>query len=297
MAGVFVMDLEALPRYINERRVRIQWNGCFTSGYSSVRGTEPGIQDTFFAVASLKMLNAASPDDEIVSFIRNHEHLDLNRAYYAAGCLRLAGCIPELNGGKLEWWYRGEHHEIDCFIPGTPLIRYFEYDLYGMYGSSIFSSSLGTLLKRLKLGAVSSGEEMDGIVRSALLLLEGSRELVRAHISLEILDAIAERGFLVKLPESHIKPLSRLLESCETVRGYTPTPESTTETLESTYAGCMIARRLKEREPPGLRSFVDLLQNDNGGFRRSPFGGISALEHCYLALRVAGRDRESDSVR
>lgn len=293
------MDLEALLRYINERRVRIQLNDCFMSGYSSVRGTEPGIQDTFFAIASLKMLNAACPDDEIVSFIRNHDHLDLSRAYYAAGCLRLAGCMPELIDGKLEWRYRGEHHDIECFIPRTPLIRYFEYDLYGMYGSSIFSSSLGTLLKRLVLGAVSPDEEIEGIVRSALLLLEGSRELVRAHMALEILDAISERGSLVKLPESHIKILSRLLERCETARGYTPTPESTTETLESTYAGCMIARRLKYREPRGLRSFVDLLQNDNGGFRRSPFGGISALEHCYLALRVAGfgRDHESWSVR
>ncbi|MCQ8903347.1 MAG: hypothetical protein NQU42_04565 [Methanothrix sp.] len=286
------MNLEALLRYINERRVRIHWKDSFMSGFSSVRGTEPSIQDTFFAMACLRMLNAASPDDEIVSFICSHDHLDLSRAYYAAGCLRLAGCMPELNDGKLEWRYRGEHREIECFIPQTSLIRYFEYDLYGMYGSSIFSSSLGTLLKRLELGAVNSDEDMERIVRSAFLLLEKSRQLVRAHMALEILDAIDKRGFPVKLPESHVKNLSRLLESCETGRGYTPTPESTTETLESTYAGCMIARHLKKREPQGLRSFVDLLQNDNGGFRRSPFGGISTLEHCYLALRVAGGGRD-----
>lgn len=286
------MNLEALLSYINDRRVRIYWKDCFTSGYSSVRGIEPGIQDTFFAIASLKMLNAASPNDEIVCFILNHDYLDLSRAYYAAGCLKLAGCMPELNKEKLEWQYLGEHHAIECFIPQTPLIKYFEYDLYGMHASSIFSSSLGTLLKRMELGAVNSDGEIESIRRSALLLLENTRDLVRAYVALEILEAIAKRGRMVILPESHIKTLSRLLESCETGRGYTPNPESTTETLESTYAGCMIARRIKHREPLGLRSFVDLLQNENGGFRRSPFGGISALEYCYLALRVAGCGRD-----
>ncbi|MCX8207019.1 MAG: hypothetical protein N3G75_04210 [Methanothrix sp.] len=285
---VFVLNLEALLRYINERRVRIDWNDCIKSGYSSVRGTEPSIQDTFFAIASLKMLNAESPDDEIVCFILDSDYLDLSRAYYAAGCLKLAGCIPQLNDGKLELQYRGEHHAIECFIPKTPLIKYFEYDLYGMHASSIFSSSLGTLLKRLELGALSSDEDVESIRRSALLLLEKSRELVRAYMALEILERIAKIDGQKKLSELQITQLISLLERCETGRGYTPNPESNTETLESTYAGCMIARRIKHREPPGLRSFVDLLQNDNGGFRRSPFGGISALEHCYLALRVAG---------
>lgn len=287
-----MLNLEALLRYINERRVRIHWKDCFTSGYSSVRGTEPSVQDTFFAIASLKMLNAESPDDEVVCFILNHDYFDLSRAYYAAGCLKLAGCMPELNDGKLEWLYRGEHHAIECFIPRTPLIKYFEYDLYGMHASSIFSSSLGTLLRRLELGAVSPDEDVESIRRSALLLLEKSRELVRAYMALEILEGIAKRAGQAKLSEFHITQLMRLLESCETGRGYTPNPESTTETLDSTCAGCMIARRIKHREPPGIRSFVDLLQNDNGGFRRSPFGGISALEHCYLALRVAGYGRD-----
>jgi hypothetical protein len=34
----------------------------------------------------------------------------------------------------------------------------------------------------------------------------------------------------------------------------------------------------------GITSFIDSLQNENGGFRGSQFGGISTLESCYLAL-------------
>lgn len=282
------MDIDSLLRYIKERQVV---DGC-ASGYSSVRGTPPSIQDTFFAIASLKMLHAESPDGEIVSFIGRSEYLDLNRAYYSSKCLELAGCRAELKDGKLRWKYLGDTHEISCFIPATPLESYFEYDLYGMYGSSIFSSSLGTLLKRIELG---EGEISDGIVRSALFILEDCQDITRAYMTLEILDAIRRRGYEVKISASHIKKLSRLLEGCKTRIGYTSNPEATIQTLESTYAGSMIARKLGHPEPEGIELFVTSLQNENGGFRRSPFGGISTLEFCYLALCILFRGRH-DSI-
>jgi hypothetical protein len=55
-------------------------------------------------------------------------------------------------------------------------------------------------------------------------------------------------------------------------------------TLESTYAGHRIAQYVKNPDHLGIASFIDSLQNANGGFRGSQFGGISTLESCYLAL-------------
>ncbi len=286
--GGNIVDIDSLLSYIKERQVI---EDC-ASGYSSVRGTPPSIQDTFFAMASLKMLHADSPDREIIKFISRSEYLDLNRAYYASKCLELAGCRAELKDGRRRWQYLGDAHEIVCFVPNTPLESYFEYDLYGMYGSSIFSSSLGTLLKRIELGG---GEISDGIVRSSLLILGDCQDIIRAYMAFEILEAIRRRGYEVELSASHIKKLSKLLEGCKTRSGYTSNPEATIQTLESTYAGSMIARKLGHPEPEGLEIFVGSLQNENGGFRRSPFGGISALEFCYLALCILFRGRH-DSI-
>jgi hypothetical protein len=57
-------------------------------------------------------------------------------------------------------------------------------------------------------------------------------------------------------------------------------------TLDSIYAGHRVARYIGVPDPLGIGNFIDSLQNENGGFRRTPFGGISTLESCYLALSI-----------
>ena len=99
------------------------------------------------------MLKADSPDGEIVHFLSEYDNFDFNGAYYAMKCLKLAGAKVDLQGGKLWWRYREDEQQRPCAIPTTPLIRYFKYELYGMYGSSIFSSSLSAILKRIEMGA------------------------------------------------------------------------------------------------------------------------------------------------
>lgn len=274
-------DIEALIRYIEEREIK---DGC-CSGYSFVRELPPTIRDTFFAQSCLKMLKADSPDDEIISFLAGYSSFDFNGTYYAMKCLKLAGAKVNYQDGKLWWCYSGNEQERPCSIPSTPLIRYFKYDLYGMYGSSIFSSPLSAVLKRIELDANSI---VNGLVNSTVALLHmGSRQdIMSTYMALEILKAMEKRGYSVKLSSSHIELVSGFLKLCTTRKGYVGNPTATSVTLESTYAGHKIARYFKIPDPAGIKLFVDSLQNANGGFRGSQFGGISTLESCYLAMSI-----------
>jgi hypothetical protein len=274
-----VPDIQALIRYINERRIKEDGG----SGYSFVRELPPTIRDTFFALACLKMLKVDSPDGEIVNFLSEHENFDFNGAYYAMKCLKLAGAKVDLQGGKLWWCYRGDEQMRPCAIPTTPLIRYFKYELYGMYGSSIFSSSLSSILKRIELGA---DHLSTGLVNSTIARLDmgGQQDIMVTYMALEILNAMEKRDYPITLSSSRIEQILAFLKRCTTRKGYVANSTTNSVTLESTYAGHRIARHLKIPDPLGITSFIDSLQNQNGGFRGSPFGGISTLESCYLAM-------------
>jgi hypothetical protein len=274
-------DIKALIRYIDERRIKEDSK----SGYSFVRGLPPTIRDTFFASACLNMLKADPPYDEIIHFLSEYHKFDFNGAYYALKCLRLAGAEASYRDGKLWWRYRGDKQQRPCEIPTTPLIRYFKYELYGMYGSSIFSSSLSAVLKRIELNADNISNRL---VNSTLAFLDTSyrQDIMSIYIALEILRALENRGYPIKLSSSHMEQISDSLKHCTTRKGYVAHPTAYPETLESTFAGHRIAQYLKIPDPLGIVSFIDSLQNYNGGFRRSQFGGISTLELCYLALSI-----------
>ena len=207
-------------------------------------------------------------------------------------CLKLAGAKVDFKKGKLLWCYLGDEQQRPCAIPTTPLIRYFRCELYGMYGSSIFSSSLGAILKRIELGAILKRIELgadhlsNGLVNSTISLLDtgGCKDIMVTYMALEILNSMEKRNYPIILTSSHIGQILAFLKRCTTRKGYVANPTTSSVTLESTYAGHRIARYLKIPDPLGITSFIDTLQNQNGGFRISSFGGISTLESCYLAM-------------
>jgi hypothetical protein len=272
-------DIKALIRYIDERRIREN----NLSGYSFVRELPPTIRDTFFALACLKMLKADSPDDEIISFLSKYDQFDFSGAYYAMKCLKLAGAEVDYHDGKLRWIYHEDEQQRPCAVPNTPLIRYFKGELYGMYGSSIFSSSLSAVLKRIELGADSIDS---GLVNLTLALLDMSnrQDVMSTYMAIEILDAMEKRSYPITLSSSYIEQISDFLKHCTTRKGYVGNPTASSVTLESTYAGHRIAQYVKIPDPLGIASFIDSLQNENGGFLGGQFGGLSTLESCYLAL-------------
>jgi len=273
-------NISALKQYINERRIK-ENNG---SGYSFVRELPPNIKDTFFGVSCLKMLNAESHDDEIVRFLSSYDNLDFNGAYYAMKCLMLAGADVQFEKGVLRWRYDGIEQAKPCAVPSTPLIRYIKYEVYGAYGSSIFSSPLSALLKRIEL---SEQNINSSLANSVLTLLSSNRlDIMTAYMAFEILKAISKRCHFEVITSTTIEEVKSFLSRCTTRTGYVASPTSSSETLDSTYAGHNIAWNIGIPDPLGISSFIDSLQNENGGFRQAPFGGISTLESCYLAMSI-----------
>lgn len=274
-------DYKALIRYINERQIDVDGG----RGYSFVRDLTPTIRDTFFAISCLKMMEEDSPDSEVVHFLSKYDKFDFNGAYYAMKCLRLIGADVSYKDGALRWIYQGDEQQKSCQVPNTPIICYFKYQLYGMYGSSIFSSSLSAVLKRIELGG---NIISNGLVNSVIALLDMNcrQDLMSIYIAVEILDALEKRGYPIVLTSLHTDLIRDFLRHCATKKGYMANPTSSSVTLESTFAGHMIAQFLKIPDPLGTSSFIDSLQNENGGFRRSQFGGISTLESCFLALSI-----------
>ncbi len=274
-------DIKALIRYIDERQIKENAG----SGYSFVRELPPTIRDTFFALACLKMLKADSPDGEIIRFLSEYDQFDFNGAYYAMKCLKLAGAKVDYQDGNLRWIFKGDEQQRPCAVPTTPPILYFKYELYGMYGSSIFSSSLSAVLKRIELATDSIDS---GLVNLTLALLDMSnrQDIMSTYIAIEILNAMEKRSYPITLSSSYIEQISDFLKRCTTRKGYVGNPTASSVTLESTYAGHRIAQYVKNPDPLGIAFFIDSLQNANGGFRGSQFGGISTLESCYLALSI-----------
>lgn len=274
-------DLKTLIGYIEKRQVKEER----IIGYSFVRDLPANIRDTFFAMACLKMLDADSPDEEIVNFLSNYEQFDLNGAYYAMKCLILAGAQVDFKEGSLHWIYQGDRQQRPFSIPTTPLINYFRYELYGMYGSSIFSSTLGAVLKRIELGANSIDSRLLKMTLD-LLDTDNHQDIMSIFMALEILHAMEKRSYRISISSYHIQHISDFLKRCKTRKGYVGNPTASSVSLESTYAGHRIAQYIRVPDPLGIRSFIDSLQNENGGFRGSQFGGISTLESCYLALSI-----------
>lgn len=274
-------DIKALIRYINRCQIKDDWE-C---GYTFSRESQPNIQDTFFALACLKMLKADSPDGEIVHFLSGYDNFDFNNAYYAVKCLRLAGANATFQEGLLRWCYSGDKQARPCTIPSTPLLMYFGPEMCRRYGSSIFSASLCAVFKRIELGA---DQISNGLVHTTFAFLNmGSRlDIISICIALEILKSMERRGYTVNLSPYYIELISAFLKRCTARKGYVANPTVSSPTLESTYAGHRIARHLKITDPLGIPAFIDSLQNQNGGFRMLPFGGISTLESCYLAMSI-----------
>jgi hypothetical protein len=286
--GGVMPHLKALIQYINERKV--QEDGAV--GYSFVRGLEPNIRDTYFALFCLKSLKVSLPGHELVKFISSYQSFSLNGAYYASKSLEQIGAKVQFQDGMLMWRHHGTEEARHCEIPPTPITSYLKYNIYGMYGSSIFSSPLSSVLKLIELGAAKTSSALANSIY-AFIKPGSHRDIMILYICMEILAAMRDQGHPARLRPSDSKEIEGFLQRCTTRKGYLATPNAISPTLYSTYAGHSIAVHCHISDPQGTISFIDSLQNPNGGFRLTPFGGISTLESCYLAMSIICDNRSS----
>ena len=88
-----------------------------------------------------------------------------------------------------------------------------------MYSSSIFSSSLSAVIKRIELGA----DRIDSVLVNltlALLDMSNRQDIMSTYMALEILDTISKSGYPVTLSSSYVDQISEFLKRCTTRKGY-----------------------------------------------------------------------------
>ena len=129
-----------------------------------------------------------------------------------------------------------------------------------------------------------------GAVNSVIALLSkySGQVLMVVYALLEVLEATNRKGHVAPLTSQLTQQIKAFLKRCTTRKGYVTNLTSSSVTLEGTYAGHKVGQYLGLQDPPGILSFIDTLQNENGGFRRSESSGASTLENCYLAVSTYG---------
>jgi len=85
--------------------------------------------------------------------------------------------------------------------------------------------------------------------------------------------------------------LERFVRSCEhSDGGFSATPHTCMVYLEDIYAGCMLEHMIGRTPRASNMQAISRFQNPDGGFRRSPYAGISNLQCCHLATSVLTYD-------
>jgi len=256
---------ERTSRYILERQ-------CRSGGFCFYRLEEPNGADTFYALATLKMLGHTVHSESTRRFLEANQKPDgsydnLYQAYYAIRGLNYLGDRPRQDPRP----YLRE--QLEAF--------------------PVENATLETQLKRLKLLielclelqiAIPSAKRKEMIDFILACHNEDggfgvpSSNLLISYYALTCLDAIA---FSLESLGSE-----RFLRACEhPVHGFLNVPDMAPSFLEHILAGAESCRVLGyvPAYRGACRRFVVHCQSTNGGFSRSP-GGLPTLQDTYRAV-------------
>ncbi|HDR73808.1 MAG TPA: hypothetical protein ENN85_07855 [Methanoculleus sp.] len=275
-----ITDVERneILRYITERR-------CTDGGYCHYRLDEPNAADTFYALDSLRLLDALSPDRATEDFLLGMQHPDGGYATLYAGAfalrsLALIGSGPALDPQP---WLCAMHPVPHSEQRPVESLSAFERTCTHL-----------TLCRILRI-------RTDGPLRDAVL-----RHLHAHHHAdggfghpqstlIETAHSLAILGILGQPPDRY--GTRWFLLQCEhPMFGYLNHPRATPAFLEHVAAGveCAVLTGRPPGYPEGCRTFVRKCRNANGGYTRSIFGGISTLENTWLAIRALTRIRQTE---
>jgi len=275
-AGEF-MDREKLIAYIRKRRNP-------DGGYVFARGLPSTPQDTFYALSCLRRLGV-TPQEPMRSMEYARAVLDetptLFKTYYALGSL-LALEQP------IEEYARVVRRVVDVegFLRGAGSGN-------ADVGYGGFSSPLCTLLMMLVLCKWFEirGHEEDVASRVLDMRCEdggfgaGTSDIRTTYLATACLRLVGV--------DIRDQKLERFVRSCEHPEGgFSATPNTRMVYIEDIYAGCMLERMLGCTPRASNMRAISRFQNSDGGFRRSPYAGISSLQCCHLATSVLTHERE-----
>jgi len=260
-------------RYIQKRQNE-------DGGYSFARGAESSAADTYYGIQILKML-AAGPKNvaKTIDFMTRLQHEDgsfdsINVAYYVVRTLDELGTKP--------------HRPFKDFILSLQATR----GGFGVLKADIESPSeleatylSLALLRRVEHNLsltktrdiVLAGQNLDGSF--------GRYGYSRMGATYHALASLSLLGFDVKT----LHGAEEWVRSCETPSGgFRTSPESRDLyfIMDDIYFGvkCLDILGKNSRFPSQTLDLITRFQNENGGFRRSIFLGISTFESTYHAI-------------
>ncbi len=264
-----IPDPETTIHYIRKRR-------CESGGYCFYRLDEPNAGDTFYALASLAILDALPRDDQATcSYLHSYQQTDgsfpnVNVGHAVIRSLVLLGERPDENPSA---WI------LASLQPPAGAGRPVE-------SSSLFEPlyQLTGLCRLLRIG-ISAGKRDD--IQTAVLRhrhLDGGFGYPRSSLT-ETAHACA---ILAELNGSLLSAGSTdfLITCQDPAYGFLAVPGVRPPYLEHIHAGVLACSVLGYRSPAlGLcEEFIRKCLRENGGYVRSVFGGLATLENTYRAL-------------
>jgi hypothetical protein len=256
-------------RYILDR-------ACPSGGFCFYRLDEPNPQDTYFALATLRLLQKEYNEERTIAYLQSLQHEDgayasLARAYFAVSSLLLLGSSP-------------------IHDPKDAVARLIDRILtaYRRPGASpaLLFHELHRLVA-LRAAVKLDRKEMQSDIIHGLLyeyFHEDGGFGTEGSSLIETLSAVAALRKIGRFP-SH-EAVAPFLRSCEhPLFGYTGKPGTSLYFLEYIHAGLALCEELSLRptHPAACAAFLQRCQTGTGGFART-IQGIATLENTFYAI-------------
>lgn len=260
---------ETTIRYIAERR-------CGSGGYCFYRLDEPNAGDTFFALASLAILDALPQNDRATpGYLRSFQQHDgsfsnPNVGHAVIRSLAILGEHPQRD--PADWI-------LSSMTVPAATARPVE-------SPSVFEP-LYQLVSLCRLVDITiPADKKDELMRAVLRYRRPDTGFGQSYSSMiETAHALAILAALDN--ETILQPSIGFLRLCEDPNyGFLSVPNTRPAFLEHIHAGILACSMIGYRSPvlEPCEEFIRKCLRGNGGYVRSVFGGSATLENTYLAL-------------
>ena len=265
--------IDEVLRYIQKRQNE-------DGGYSFARGAESSAADTYYGIQVLKMLRAEPKNvTKTIDFMKRLQHEDgsfdsINVAYYVAKTLDELGAKPQKPFKHFILSLQSAHGEFgvleaDLESPSELEVTYLSIELLRLVEHNLsFEKTKDLILTR---------QNYHGSF--------GKYGYSRLGATYHALASLSLLGFDVRT----LRRTEEWVRQCEIPSGgFRTTPESFDSyfIMDDIYFGvkCLDVLGKNCRFPSQTLDLAAKFQNENGGFRRSIFLGISTFESTYHAI-------------
>ncbi|MHA1975913.1 MAG: prenyltransferase/squalene oxidase repeat-containing protein [Candidatus Hodarchaeales archaeon] len=264
------LEIQKILSYIKERE-------CVNGGYCFYRQEEPNVSDTYFAFATLNLLEndfqASIPAITYLKKLQSSDgtYIDLIQAYYIVHALSILNDSPMVDASRFVL------KNLQSFsIQNLPTeISVYRKIYYIISLVTELKVSLSSKLQTDVIGFILSFKNQDFGFGSS-----NKSTLIETMQALQILKSL-------NYPISKIKGVDNFISECISPNLlYTNMPNIFPSFMEHVNAGHIVSRTLA-RKPELLDTsirFIRGCQTSLGGFSRAPFTGIATLEYTYYAV-------------